>query len=146
MFGLLFKLANMVFGVGSIGAKYSVDWGTFQGGKYEAVMKFVNTVKIILIPLLIMVASAGTIYAVVLGVNMARADSGEKREEAKKRLVNFIIGFVIIIVLIVALRVIAEYIPNFLIDEKDFDSWVNKGSSSSQLSDQGIDYTGVTKS
>lgn len=146
MFGLLFKLANMVMGTGSLDIKYTVDWTSFQSGKYAAVMNFVNTVKIILIPLLIMVASAGTIYAVVLGVNMARADSGEKREEAKKRLINFIIGLVIIIVLIVALRVVAEYIPNFLIDEADYDSWLQKGGTPGTKSANGIDYTGVTKS
>ena len=117
MYSLLFKLASMFMGVGSLGVKYNIDWETFQSGKYAAVMKFVDTVKIILIPLLIIVASAGTIYAVVLGVNMAKADSGEKREEAKKRLVNFIVGLVIIVVLIVALRIVAEYIPNFLIDD-----------------------------
>ena len=120
----LLKFSNFIVNKNSLGVKWQIDWDKFQGGKYAAVMTFVNTVQVILIPLLILVASAGTIYAVVLGVNMAKADSGEKREEAKKRLINFIIGLVIIIVLIVALRVVMEYIPNFIINEEDYNAGV----------------------
>ena len=55
-------------------------------------------------PILIVVAAAGTIYAVVLGVNMARADSTEKREEAKKRVINVLVGMIIIVGLILLLK------------------------------------------
>ena len=51
-------------------------------------------------PLLIVVGAAGMIYSVILGVNMARADSAEKREEAKKRLIHVIVGLAITIALI----------------------------------------------
>ena len=61
-------------------------------------------------PILIVVAAAGTIYAVVLGVNMARADSAEKREEAKKRVVNVLIGMVIIIALILLFNLFIDKI------------------------------------
>ena len=44
---------------------------------YKAIMR-------ILVPILAIVAAAGIIWAIVLGVQMARADSTEKREEAKK--------------------------------------------------------------
>lgn len=68
----------------------------------------------ILWPVLILVAAAGTIYAVVLGVNMARADSTEKREEAKKRVINVLIGMAIIIGLILLLKLFLEILPNFV--------------------------------
>ena len=59
--------------------------------------------KDILIPVMIIVGVAGIFYSIYLGVNMARADSSDKREEAKKRLVNAIIGFVVIFILILLL-------------------------------------------
>lgn len=65
-------------------------------------------------PILIVVAAAGTIYAIVLGVNMARADSTEKREEAKKRVINVLIGMVIIVGLILLLQLFINVIPTWI--------------------------------
>lgn len=59
--------------------------------------------KGILIPVMIIVGVAGIFYSIYLGINMARADSSDKREEAKKRLVNAIVGFVVIFILILLL-------------------------------------------
>ena len=69
--------------------------------QYGWVETIYNGIMTILVPLLAIVAAAGTIWAIVLGVNMARADSTEKREEAKKRLIGLVIGIVILVVLIV---------------------------------------------
>ena len=57
-------------------------------------------ISYILIPILIVVGAAGIIYSVYLGVNLAKADSADKRQEAKSRMVNAIIGFVAIFVLV----------------------------------------------
>lgn len=59
---------------------------------YQALVPILSLIDSALVPILIVLLSVATIYSVVLGVNMARADSGEKREEAKKRLINFLIG------------------------------------------------------
>ena len=76
-----------------------------------------SAVDSVLWPLLIVVGAAGTIYAVVLGVNMARADSTEKREEAKKRLINVIIGIAIMIALILFFKLLTStIIPELLPD------------------------------
>ena len=64
------------------------------------IVDVINNVKW---PLLILVAAAGSIYAIVLGVQMARADSTEKREEAKKRVINVLIGMAIAVGLILLL-------------------------------------------
>ena len=69
--------------------------------QYGWVESIYNGIMTILVPLLAIVAAAGIIWAIVLGVNMARADSTEKREEAKKRLIGLVIGIVILVVLIV---------------------------------------------
>ena len=79
------------------------------------VKTIVSAVDTLLYPLLIVVGAAGMIYAVVLGVQMARADSTEKREEAKKRLINVIVGLAITIGLILFFKLfINTILPAFI--------------------------------
>jgi len=53
------------------------------------------------LPYIMTILGAGAVlYSIYLGVNMARADSSEKAQEAKKRIVNFFIGIAIMIGLI----------------------------------------------
>lgn len=74
-----------------------------------------DAINTIMWPILIVVVAAGTIYAIVLGVNMARADSTEKREEAKKRVINVLIAMVIVVALILLLKLFVDVIlPGFL--------------------------------
>ena len=47
--------------------------------------------------LLILVGAAGSIYAVYVGVKMARAESQEQRDENKKRLINIVVVIVLIV-------------------------------------------------
>lgn len=68
----------------------------------------------LLIPAFIALLAAAVIYSIVLGVNMARADGAEKREDAKKRLVNFLIGILIIIVLLVLIYALADNLGTIL--------------------------------
>lgn len=63
-----------------------------------------DLLDVMIVPLLILIGSAGLIYSIVLGVNYSKAENPDKREEAKKRLVNTIVGFVILLVLLVLLR------------------------------------------
>ena len=102
-------LTKIMAGISSLGGWLisTDDWDRILGGadsdlrkKFGWVADVVDAVSYVLIPMLIIVGAAGTIYAVVLGVNMARADSTEKREEAKKRLINVIVGLAIMIGLI----------------------------------------------
>lgn len=87
--------------------------------KFTWIQEITQAIDTLLWPLLIVVAACGTIYAVVLGVNMARADSTEKREEAKKRLINLLIGIAITIGLILFFKLlITTILPAF-----GFDAW-----------------------
>lgn len=104
----LVSVANMLMGFIGKG---------FLGGGEEAsnvdwkwINNIVDAIKLVLGPILIVVAAAGSIYAIVLGVNMARADSTEKREEAKKRLINVIVG----IAITVALILFFNFLPDIL--------------------------------
>lgn len=94
---------------------------TFMGNTYENIpeqFKFLgwlfNLVQYALIPLFIAVAAAGSVYAIVLGVNLARADDAEKRQNAKTRLIWAIVGLVSIIVLILLINWICGSIPKWL--------------------------------
>ena len=91
----LVSVANAIMKVVGLGFL-----GTNLPEQFEWVNEITKAINLILWPILIVVGSAGTIYAVVLGVNMARADSTEKREEAKKRLINVIVGIAIVVGLI----------------------------------------------
>ena len=82
---------------------------------WEWVEQIVNAIDTLLYPLLVVVGAAGMIYAVVIGVQMARADSTEKREEAKKRLINVIVGLAITIALILFFKLfINTILPAFI--------------------------------
>lgn len=77
---------------------------------YKGVMvPILKLMENILVPLLILVGTAGSIYAVILGVNYSKAEDAGKREEAKKRLVNAIIGIVIMIALLIILWLFTKY-------------------------------------
>ena len=60
----------------------------------------INTVNDVIGPILILVATAGIIYAIVVGVKFVKADTKDEREEAKQKLISVIVGIVVTLVLI----------------------------------------------
>ena len=88
---------------------------------YDRVFKpVVDILDAMLVPILILVGTAGSIYAIVLGVNFSKAESADKREEAKKRMINAIIGLVVTLLLLILLKLftanaqaIADWINSF---------------------------------
>lgn len=84
---------------------------------------------VMLVPLLILIGSAGLIYSIVLGVQYSKAENADKREEAKKRLINTIIGFVVLLVLLIILRLFTSNsgaISNWIHDTIDNAKDANK--------------------
>lgn len=67
----------------------------------KPVINLMNSILNVLIPL---VAAAGAIFCISLGIKYARAEEPQDREKAKSHLKNAIIGFILIFVLIVVLR------------------------------------------
>ena len=55
----------------------------------------------VLYAILAVVGAAGIIYAVYLGINLARADDQTKRDEAKKRLVYTLVAVAVVLVLVI---------------------------------------------
>lgn len=111
-------MTKIMAGISSLG----INWDEVLGAegselrtKFGWVIDVVNAVYLVLVPILVIVGAAGMIYAIILGVNMARADSTEKREEAKKRLINVIVGVAIMIALILFCVLFIEAIIPVLI-------------------------------
>ena len=61
----------------------------------------IDAIKQVLWIVLAVVAAAGAVYAVFLGIKMAKADSADKRKESQQHLTNVIIAVVVVIALIV---------------------------------------------
>ncbi len=59
-----------------------------------------NAVLTVINPILILVAVAGIIYAIVVGVKFVKADEKNEREEAKAKLISVIVGIVVTFILI----------------------------------------------
>ena len=62
--------------------------------------KVTDAVENILVPILVIACSVGMIWAIVIGIKMMKADSADKRNEAKAQLINIAISLVAIAVLI----------------------------------------------
>ena len=69
-------------------------------GDWSWLSSILGPLSTVLWVLLVLVGAAGSIYAIYVGVKMARAGSAELRDENKKRLINIIVTVVIVIVLI----------------------------------------------
>ena len=119
----LFKMAKALTGVSMLGETEEnwkeATWYT------NIVQPIANALNIALGPILILLGSAGAIYAIVLGVNLSRAESADKREEAKKRLINFVIGIVAAIILLVLLKLLVKNIDSIL-------TWITPDTSGAE--------------
>ena len=69
-------------------------------GTWSWLRPLIETLSTVLWVALALVGAAGAIYAVYVGIKMARAESAEQREENKKRLINIIVSIVVVLVLI----------------------------------------------
>ncbi len=109
----LFKMAKALTGVSMLGGETEGSWK--EATWYTNIVQpIANALNVALGPILILLGSAGAIYAIVLGVNLSRAESADKREEAKKRLINFVIGIVAAIILLVLLKLLVKNIDSIL--------------------------------
>ena len=115
--GIMQGLANLWALLGSTAdgaVKSGIGWVD------EILQPVVDLLGKLLQPLLILVATAGIIYVIILGVNYSRAETSDKKDEAKKRIINAIVGFVITIVLLFLLYILIENMDDII-------GWIQKG-------------------
>lgn len=74
-------------------------WDKFTGD-YEWLNNLFNVLNPILYAIMAVVGAAGAIYAIILGVNLAKAEDTSKRDEAKKHLITVLIAVGVTIALV----------------------------------------------
>ena len=53
------------------------------------------------------------IYSIILGVGYSKAENGDERKAAQKRLISFVIGAVVVLILIILLYALREPLSNW---------------------------------
>lgn len=88
------------------------------GKGFDWLQPIVNFLDDLIVPITIILAVAGAIWVIILGVQLARAESADKAQEAKKRLINVAVAIVAIIIFIWLLTWFASAVAKGEIFEK----------------------------
>lgn len=86
---------------------------------YTSMMQIVDVIDGFLLPIILILGTAGTIFVIVLGVQFSKAESADKREEAKKRMINAIIGVVVTLLLLILVKLFTANAPEIV-------GWINR--------------------
>lgn len=114
---LLFKLSNLMFGLTSKGLMGERTWPddlADQSWITNILDPILDLLDSLLLPIIIIIGTVGSIYAIILGVNYARAETTDKREEAKKRMINAVVGLVAMVFLLILLQLFVSNAPAIL--------------------------------
>lgn len=108
----------------------ATSWETFFANQKSAfatttsewLKPLMNALSIVMWIALALVGAAGGIYAIYVGIKMARADSAEAREENKKRFINILVSIVVVLALILIFNVFLPMIFDAVINthKEDF--------------------------
>ncbi len=82
--------------------------------KFPWLQQLVNVLQSVVAPILIVLGSVGVIYAIYLGVMLAKAENAEKREEAKKRIINVLVAIAITAALIFIMYLFSNNLDWFI--------------------------------
>ncbi len=85
--------------------------------KYYWVGEIFGPISIVLYIIMGLIGAAGAIYAIYLGIQLARADEQSKRDEAKKHLITVLIAVAVTVVLIVFFNELMPMIVNTFFKE-----------------------------
>lgn len=77
------------------------ELATKLGDQYNWLSSLFDVLYPLLYAIMAITAAAGAVYAIILGINLARAEDQSKRDEAKKRLITTIIAVAVTILLII---------------------------------------------
>ncbi len=80
----------------------------------SVLQKVLNWIWLIMAPLIGIAIAIAMIYAIVVGAKMAKADSAEQREEAKKKVVYTVIGIAVAVALMLILLLLREKLPDWI--------------------------------
>lgn len=106
----LVNLANRILSVGTL--LEGTDDGATSWAKSVA-----DILNKLITPALIILAAAGAVYSIILGVKMATAEDQGKRDEARKSLINIIIALVVVLVLIAVFSLFSTAAKNGTLED-----------------------------
>ena len=118
---LQFLMYNMMSFLGESSYDY-LDKSKMPPWVADILAPILKVLDSLLLPVIIVLGTAGMIYGIVLGVQFAKAETADKREEAKKRMINAIIGIVIMLILLILAKVFTSNAP-------DIFQWVTDSAS-----------------
>ena len=104
---MLFNISLLINKIGMLANIHSDEFWQTEGASYEFMRDFLVGLDYALLPFMFTLTTVLTLYAIVLGVNMAKA---ENPADAKKKIVGVISSLIVIIIVIVILKFIV--IPN----------------------------------
>ena len=83
-----------------VGAGNDPTQANFWPQNYERLANLFKILNPILYAVMAVVGAAGAIYAIILGVNLAKAEDTSKRDDAKKHLITVLIAVAVTIALV----------------------------------------------
>ena len=117
---LLTKLAGLFLNIpGLAGLFYNEGDTVWDKGSFTWLKNIAKFLDDALVPVIIVVGALGAIWIIILGVNLARAESSDKAAEAKKRLINVIIAILSVIILVFLLAFFINKAPTWFDDSKN---------------------------
>lgn len=85
----------------------------FLGG-YSWLNDVYDVLPNILWIILAAVGGAGIVYSIILGINLAKSDSDDKRKTASTRLKNTIIGIAVLVVLVLVINFLIPLVISWI--------------------------------
>lgn len=82
---------------------------------YKSIRPVVNIINEMLLPIIIVLGALGGIYAIILAVKYSQAESGDKRGEVKKQMINGIIGIVVMLIVLILMKLLTHYADDIAI-------------------------------
>ena len=95
------------------GLFFKADTWETNAGNFPWLKPIARFLDDALIPVIIVVGALGAIWIIILGVNLARAETADKATEAKKRLINVVIALVAVLILIFLLAFFINQAPTW---------------------------------
>lgn len=87
-------------------------------GEYAWLNDVYETLPTILYLILACVGGAGIIYSIILGVNLAKAESEDVRKKASSRLINTIVGVAVLLFLVMFINLLLPMILNAVLPKE----------------------------
>ena len=108
------KLLSALLNAWGNGTEYATRKDYLSAAGFPWLDTLLGAIERIVGPILIVVATVGIIYAIYLGVMLAKAENAEKREEAKKRIINVVVAIAITAALIFLMYLFSNNIDWFI--------------------------------